>query len=294
MMLMYRARMSLEICVILLLFVVLNPTSAGQSGGLCISPGGRFHPFSTEGKPPRKVTKGPRDLAVCRVFRQNTCCDVVQTHRALEFVRRLASFGEACQECLHIWELLECSVCDPRIGVQPGPPLICASFCDMIFKDCSSAYFSIDPKIKVLSPCGLGDILCGKASEWASNGTELCRLAGFSVKQDMVGHHDFDERYCYGGKESIESISGSWKASRSGLSVGDQSYGVLEDFQQWFRKLPVNEKVKWAIGGMVLTSGLLYMSKRKSYSQRHKQAAVIRMARKMETRINQQSSSIRR
>lgn len=291
---MYTARLPLEIFAALLLFVFLNPTSAGQSGGLCISPGGRFLPFSTEGKPPRKVTKGPRDLAVCRVFRQNTCCDVSQTYRALEFVRRLASFGEASQECLHIWELLECSVCDPHIGVQPGPPLICSSFCDMILQDCSTAYFSIDPRIKVLSPCGLGDIICGRASEWVSNGTELCHLAGFAVKQDVVRNHDVDEQYCYGGKASIETISGSWKASRSGLSMGDQSHRVLEDFQQWFRKLPVNEKVKWAIGGMVLTSGLLYMSKRKSYSQRQKHAAVLRMARKMETRINHQSFSTKR
>ncbi|PKU68459.1 uncharacterized protein LOC110100885 isoform X1 [Dendrobium catenatum] len=294
MVLVYRASMFLEIFATLFLFAVLNRVSAGQSGGLCISPGGHFHPFLTEGKPPRKVTKGPRDLAVCRVFRQNTCCDVVQTYRVLEFVRRLASFGEASQECLHAWELLECSVCDPLIGVQPGPPLICASFCNMILQDCSSAYFSIDPRNKVLSPCGLGDIICGRASEWASNGTELCHLAGFAVKQDVFGNHDVDKQYCYGGKASVESISSSWKASRSVLSMGEQPYGVLEDFQQWFRKLPVNEKVKWAIGGMVLTSGLLYMSKRKSYSQRRKQAAALRMARKMDSRINHSSSSIRR
>ncbi|XP_020573521.1 uncharacterized protein LOC110019955 isoform X2 [Phalaenopsis equestris] len=260
MVVMYVARMPLEIFGVLLLFVVLNPASAGQSGGSCNSLGGRFLQFSTEGKPPRKVTKGPRDLAACRVFRQKTCCDASQAYRVLEFVRRLALFGEASQECLHIWEMLECSVCDPRIGVLPGPPVICASFCDMVLKDCLSAYFSFDSRIKVLSPCGLGDIICGRAREWASNGTELCHLAGFAVKQDKFSNNDVDVQYCYGGKASIESISSSWKVSQSGLSSGDQSYGVLQDFQQWFSKLPPNEKVKWAIGGMVLTSGLLYMS----------------------------------
>lgn len=292
---MYRLRMAYEILFILLIFFnVWIPSSAGKSGGLCISPGGRFHPFSSEGKSPRKVPRGLRDLALCRVFRQSTCCDVAQTYHAFELVRNLATSGEASRGCLHIWELLECSICDPRIGVQPGTPLICASFCDMILQDCSSAYFSIDPRNQVLSPCGLGDIICGRASEWASNGTELCRLAGFAVKQDVAGDHGADELYCYGGQASLKSISGSWKASRSGLSARDQSNAVLENFQQWFRKMPVQEKVRWAIGGMVLTSGLLYVSKRKSSRQRKMQAMVLRNARRMEATINHQSSIKRR
>lgn len=124
--------------------------NTGHSSGLCVSPGGRFPAFSTDGKPPRKVNKGPKDLTLCRIFRQNTCCDVAQTYPALLLIRRLASAGEGSQECLHLWELLECSICDPRIGVQPGPPIVCASFCDMVFQACSSAYFSIDAKTQVI------------------------------------------------------------------------------------------------------------------------------------------------
>lgn len=122
---------------------------------MCISPGGRFPAFSSEGGPPKKVSRGPRDLALCRVFRQSTCCDAAQTYPALLAVRRLASFGEGSQECLHLWELLECSICDPRVGIQPGPPLICASFCDMVLEACSNAYFSIDAKTQVASLCSL-------------------------------------------------------------------------------------------------------------------------------------------
>lgn len=120
----------------------------GESNDVCVSQGGRFPPFSLEGKPPKKVSKA-QDLTLCRVFRKRTCCGVAQTHPALLSVRRLASTGEANQECLQLWELLECSICDPQVGVQPGPPLICASFCDRVFKTCSDAYFSVDAKTQV-------------------------------------------------------------------------------------------------------------------------------------------------
>jgi hypothetical protein len=74
---------------------------------------------------------------------------VTQTFPALLSVRRLSSTGEGSGECLHLWELLECSICDPRVGVRPGPPVICASFCDMVFEACSEAYFSVDTKTQV-------------------------------------------------------------------------------------------------------------------------------------------------
>lgn len=122
---------------------------AGKTSGVCISPGGRFPPFQIEGKSPRKVSKGPRDLTLCRVFRKNTCCDVAQTLAAFLSIRRLASSGEATPECLQLWELLECSICDPRVGVQPGPPVICASLCDRVYEACSTAYFSMDVKTQV-------------------------------------------------------------------------------------------------------------------------------------------------
>ncbi|XP_028110992.1 uncharacterized protein LOC114309451 [Camellia sinensis] len=120
--------------VLLLLtsFNLLLPSIFGKSGGVCISPGGRFPPFANEGKPPSKVSKGRKELTLCRVFRKKTCCDVAQTHPALLSIRRLALTGEASQECLQLWELLECSICDPHVGVQPGPPLMCASLCDRI------------------------------------------------------------------------------------------------------------------------------------------------------------------
>ncbi|KAG8390982.1 hypothetical protein BUALT_Bualt01G0140400 [Buddleja alternifolia] len=253
----------------------------GKTSEVCISPGGRFPSFSNEGKPPKKSSKGPRDLTLCRVFRKRTCCDVTQTHPAFLSIRRLASSGEASQECLQLWELLECSICDPRVGVQRGPPRICASFCDRVHEACSTAYFSMDAKMQVLAPCGVGDFVCGRASEWVSNGTELCNAAGFSVKS----LDEPEEASCYGGKGSLDYIANSWKTSHTEVSPQEHSSGIFEDFRQWIADMPFNERVCWAVGGMVLTAGLLFARKRKSHNQRLKQSA----ARKLGTKINSTS-----
>ncbi|KAI3810491.1 hypothetical protein L1987_20107 [Smallanthus sonchifolius] len=252
----------------------LLPIASAKSDGVCVSPGGRFPPYSIQGKPPRAVSKGPTDLTLCRVFRKKTCCDVTQTHPALLAIRRLASSGEASDECLHLWELLECSICDPYVGVQSGSPTICASLCDRIYDACSNAYFAMDGKNQVLVPCGISDTVCGRASEWVSNGTELCKASGFSVKPS----NDFKETFCYGGKSSLESVVDSWRTSHT---RDVKSSGFLFDFQQWVREMPINEQVSWAVGGLVLTAGLLFVSKRKSHNQRQRQAAIQRTARKL-------------
>lgn len=275
--------------LLLLIFNFLISTSTGKTNGVCISKGGRFAPFSLEGKPPGKVNKGPKDLSICRVFRKRTCCDVTQTHQVLLSIRRLASVGEANEECLQLWELLECSICDPLVGVQPGPPLICSSFCDRIFHSCSNAYFSMDATTQVLSPCGLSEFVCGKSSEWVSNGTELCRHAGFAVKSSEDSYQGMEGPSCYGGKASLDSIADSWKSSHSRVPQ-NANLGLIEDFEQWIKEMSFGETVLWAVGGLVLTAGLLFISKRKSNSRWQKQAAILRTARRIETMTNTPSS----
>lgn len=260
------------------------PVSKCKTIDVCISQGGRFPPFMNEGKPPKKAGKGPRDLTLCRVFRKRTCCDVTQTHPALLSIRRLASSGEASQECLQLWELLECAICDPQLGVRKGPPRICASFCDRVYGACSNAYLSMDTKTQVLGPCGAGDFVCGRTSEWVSNGTKLCHAAGFSVTS-----FDDPEEDCYGGKDSLDSIAKSWKTSPSEILSGEKNKQVLEDFSQWVADMPFSERISWAIGGMVLTAGLLFISKRKSQSKRQKQVALQRTIRKLGGKINSAS-----
>ncbi|KAI4349942.1 hypothetical protein L6164_010483 [Bauhinia variegata] len=280
--------MEYGILIFLLLFHLFIPYSFGKPNGVCVSQGGRFPPFKSEGKPPKK---GPKDLTLCRLYRKKTCCDVTQTHPALLSVRKLASTGEASQECLHLWELLECSMCDPRIGTQPGPPLICDSFCGRIYEACSNAYFSMDVKTQILAPCGVSDFVCGRAAEWVSNGTDLCLAAGFQVKSSDNLHIGREETSCYGDLASLGSVADSWKSSQFELTEKGENLRLSEDFQQWVRKMTFSERVSWAVGGMVLTAGLVFISKRKSHSQRQKLAAIKRAARKLEGRMMEQGPS---
>jgi hypothetical protein len=112
---------------------------------------------------------------------------------------------------------------------------------------------------QVLSPCGLGDILCGKAHKWISNGTELCRLAGFSVQVSEARSGAVDDVFCYGGKASLDSISDSWTSSKDRPTLSSVVSWDLQDFQRWATEMPVSERVSWAIGGMVLTAGLIFL-----------------------------------
>jgi hypothetical protein len=104
--------------------------------------------------------------------------------------------------------------------------------------------------VQILSPCGVKDIVCGKLNKWASNGTELCYLTGFSVQNDSA---ETDEAgtvpsFCYGGKESLDSIASSWRSS------GHSSASDTQNSSFWGLA-----RVSWTIGGMVLTAGLIYI-----------------------------------
>ncbi|CAI0404988.1 unnamed protein product [Linum tenue] len=259
--------------------------SSGKSEGVCVSKGGRFPPYSTESQPPKKVSKGPRDLTLCRVFRKKTCCDVAQTYPALLSLRRLASVGEAKESCLQLWEALECSICDPLVGIQPGPPVICASLCDRVFQSCGDAYFSMDSKTRFLAPCGVNDFLCGRAGEWVSNGTDFCTALGFSVEVAEHSYRAANQASCYGGKRSLDHIADSW--TQPEIHQRPVSSRWSEGFQLRVLEMSFSEKVSWAVGGMVLTAGLLFVSKRKSYSRRQKLAAIQRAARRLDGKMNQ-------
>ncbi|PWZ22951.1 hypothetical protein Zm00014a_039943 [Zea mays] len=142
------------------------------------------------------------------------------------------------QECIHLWELLECSICDPRI--------------------------------------------------------ELCRLAGFSVQVSESSSAGVDDTFCYGGKASLDSISDSWTSSKDRPTLSGVASWDAQDFQRWAREMPVSERVMWAIGGMVLTgtAGLIFISKRKSYGHRQKQAGIVcnMRLRRLDSRVNSQQT----
>ncbi|CAH8306198.1 unnamed protein product [Eruca vesicaria subsp. sativa] len=111
---------------------------------------------SKEGKLPKFADLEFKDLNLSNVFHAKTCCS-----RMLS--ASLATHGEASKDCLALFELLQCSICHPDVGVQSVPLRICASFCDSVFEACSDAYFTTHDQVVV--PCG------------ASNGTTICEKA---------------------------------------------------------------------------------------------------------------------
>lgn len=114
-------------------------------------------------------------------------------------------------------------------------------------------------KCQMLAPCGGNDFVCGRAAEWVSNGTDLCLAAGFRVKQSDVIDIASEEIFCYGDKASLGSVADSWKSSQFESTKKGESSVIFDDFNQWAREMPFSERISWAIGGMVLTAGLVFI-----------------------------------
>ncbi|KAF8045057.1 hypothetical protein N665_5678s0003 [Sinapis alba] len=179
----FTKRMFLLLTPIMLLPLLISSSSSVNSNknGVCISKEG---PFSSEGK------LADLEFEDLNVFNGKTCCSASRMLSASKAVENLATYGEAVKDCLELFELLECSIC------QSGTIRICASFCDRVFEACSDAYFSSDATNQVIVPCGASEsiIICGKASKWESNGTAFCYALGFIVQSAV----DSAEEPCYG------------------------------------------------------------------------------------------------
>ncbi|KAJ4900663.1 hypothetical protein Rs2_14614 [Raphanus sativus] len=240
--------------------------------GVCVSKGGRFPPYESEGKPPKPVGKGSKDLTLCGVFRKRTCCSPAQTNPAFVAVRNLATFGEASQDCLNLFELLECSICNPNVGIQPGPPRICASFCNKVFEACKDAYFASNALTQMIGPCGVNDIICVKTLKWESNGTSFCEAAGFSVQTK----DDSREEPCYGSKASLQSVVESRpprvsrkKKKRSPLKT--ETLSCFKDLLQWVRVRTTIQKV--SLGVSFLVAGMFLIRQWNNRNRKQRLAA---------------------
>ncbi|WZZ84779.1 hypothetical protein YC2023_113358 [Brassica napus] len=248
-----------------------------DSRGVCVSKGGRFPPYESAGKPPNSVGRGSKDLTMCRVFRKRTCCSPAQTTPAFVAVRNLATYGEASQDCLHLFELLECSICNPDVGIQPGPPRICASFCDRVFDACKDAYFASNALTQTIGPCGVNDdIICVKASNWESNGTSFCEAAGFAVQTN----EDSREEPCYGSKASLESVVESWsRDSKKKTSFKTETLSCFKDLLQWVRVMTTIQKVSFGVSFLV--AGMFLIRQWNDHKQKQRLAAIQRAARRL-------------
>ncbi|XP_018433455.1 folate-binding protein 1-like [Raphanus sativus] len=200
---------------ILLLLPLFISSSSGEAVnssenvGVCVSKGGRSHqPYELEGKLPESADLEFKELNLCNVFHGKTCCSASSGMLSASLaLQNLAAHGDASKDCLFWFELLECSICHPDVGVQSGPIRICASFCDSVFEACSDASFSSNTQVVV--PCAPSNgTICEKASKLVTNGTAFCEAVGFTVLQ---GADDSVEEPCYGSKRVLVTAVESFK-----------------------------------------------------------------------------------
>eukprot|EP00897_Mesotaenium_endlicherianum_P001752 jgi/Mesen1/1604/ME000134S00720 len=287
-----------------------NETSQGRKaerkGAFCMSQGGRFDPFRLAGHAPRKAPKGGRDdLTFCRVYKSKTCCGRSQSDSALISVRMLAVGGEASDECLAVWEALECAICDPAIGTQRGPPAICSTYCDRVYSACRNAFFANDRLTQTLTPCGPHDTVCSRAREWTDSGSSFCQMAGFHVVANNTKSKSGDDLdslrsgapealRCFDGKpvlglpefDSGDDTEGKWGSRRR---QKQRSSSGKSFWQQFVAGLELGENIQWVIAGLVLTGGGGYLRWRAARARR-KRAAVFASRSLAETRAKQQAA----
>ncbi|CAN6990604.1 unnamed protein product [Brassica rapa subsp. trilocularis] len=217
---------------VLLLHLLISSSSGAlvnsSENGVCISKRGR--PYELEGKLPK-----PGDLNLCNASHDKTCWS------ASLALQNLATHGEASKDCFYFYDLLECSICHPDVGVQSERLRICASFCDRVFEACSDAYFSTsDASNQVIVPCGASNgIICVKVSKWGTNGTSFCEAVGFTVDQTA------DVSACYGS-----SISSFGPAVKSLIKT--ENVGWFQDLKKLVREMTLVQQFSWVVTLIVL------------------------------------------
>ena len=93
-------------------------------------------------------------------------------------------------------------------------------------------------------------MMCGRAREWVSNGTELCQFAGFSVQPASQSNNEAEEPFCYGNKASLEASNWFRKGNKPSDLVSE------EDFLLWLKRLTIKEMLSW---GTALGAGLFLL-----------------------------------
>ena len=107
--------------------------------------------------------------------------------------------------------------------------------------------------IQVLLPCGSKDVICAQASKWATNGSQFCELAGYVVPSTK----NIIEAGCFDGKPSLDTDFPTSKKSEKNTYQKKQS--VLHLLRHLTTQLSKGDLVVWAVGGLVLTAGILLM-----------------------------------
>ena len=85
-----------------------------------------------------------------------TCCDDEQASRARSLFASM-DYRTTTKECREVWQLLQCSVCNPEMGVvshvsqgqgqgqgEDNRVPVCLGFCTKVYHKCATSYFAGD------------------------------------------------------------------------------------------------------------------------------------------------------
>ena len=156
--------------------------------------------YERHGRSPAKAK-----LPYCSRWASKTCCDAEQAKQARANFATL-SMATASSDCRQAWQLLQCAICSPDVGVMnataagAGDPAVadarvpvCASFCEAVYQACITSYFVGDESYAIRGCNPSTDAVCSRLVDWDVDSAGLCELAGFrSVVAPKVAPRDDD------------------------------------------------------------------------------------------------------
>ena len=151
-----------------------------------------------------------------------SCCTSKDSDAAKVSIYHLQQ-GGASDACVASWSSLQCSLCDPRGGTQPRPP-VCAPVCEEFAAACGDAFFAADASSGALVPCREEkDAVCARLAEWGNTGQRACELAGFALVAGGSGAWCFDGRAPPRAPKAPQKSSGGAAAGRGARGAGGAS-----------------------------------------------------------------------
>jgi hypothetical protein len=165
---------------------------SGTSGGGFTSngPNGLCQPLSSEFDFAKKPPKPASDLAFCKEYRANTCCDKTSTLNVLRQLGPLfspdsdiaASFSDRCRQ---ISSTIACAPCHPEVGTRKRQG-ICPQMCSDWYYACSQGlYTEVDG---ILRPCVDSSLICAPLHAIVKTPAEFCERTGAGVGQTAHKH----------------------------------------------------------------------------------------------------------
>jgi hypothetical protein len=177
--------LSRTICAALA-WAALATTSTSGGGFTSTGPNGLCQPLSSEFDFAKKPPKAASDLAFCKEYRANTCCDKTSTLNVLRQLGPLfspdsdiaASFSDRCRQ---ISSTIACAPCHPDVGTRKRQG-ICTQMCADWYYACSQGlYTEVDG---LLRPCVDSSLICAPLHAIVKSPAEFCERTGAGLGKD--------------------------------------------------------------------------------------------------------------